>query len=225
MTLHLTIFTANYADFADNACGSYTWNGEVYEESGDYVQTFTNASGCDSIVTLHLTVITINTEVLVTTTEELDAWSLEVMQEGAEYQWIDCETNETIEGEVHQRFNPAISGQYACVITMGECTDTTECIDVTISGIDDYADGILSLYPNPTTGMVNVQFTMNNVQSGAGEIQVLDVYGRLLQTVETCHGASIQTTQIDLSQYATGVYFVRMVNGGKVVAVRKVVKE
>ena len=31
---------------------------------------------------------------------------------------------------------------------------------------------------------------MNNVQSGAGEIQVLDVYGRLLQTVETCHGAS-----------------------------------
>ena len=63
---------------------------------------------------------------------------------------------------------------------------------------------------------------MNNVQSGAGEIQVLDVYGRLLQTVETCHGASLQ---IDLSQYATGVYFVRVVNGGKVMAVRKVVKE
>ena len=105
---------------------------------------------------------------------------------------------------------------------MGECTDTTECIDVTISGIDDYDDGILSLYPNPTTGMVNVQFTMNNEQSGAGEIQVLDVYGRLLQTVETCHGASLQ---IDLSHYATGIYFVRMVNGGKVMAVRKVVRE
>ena len=222
VTLHLTIFTADYADFAETACGSYTWNDEVYTESGDYVQTFTNANGCDSVVTLHLTVITINTEVLVTTTEELDAWSLEVMQEGAEYQWIDCETNETIEGEVHQRFNPAISGQYACVITMGECTDTTECIDVTISGIDDYADGILSLYPNPTTGMVNVQFTMNNVQLGAGEIQVLDVYGRLLQTVETCHGTSLQ---IDLSHYATGIYLVRWVNGGKVVAVRKVVKE
>ncbi|MBP5400616.1 MAG: T9SS type A sorting domain-containing protein [Bacteroidales bacterium] len=227
VTLHLTINVADTTEFTETACGSYVWNDEVYEESGDYVQTFANANGCDSVVTLHLTVITINTEVLVTTTEELDAWSLEVMQEGAEYQWIDCETNETIEGEVHQRFNPAISGQYACVITMGECTDTTECIDVTISGIDDYADGILSLYPNPTTGMVNVQFTMNNVQLGAGEIQVLDVYGRVLDAVDIsdARSASVQTVQIDLSHYATGVYFVRMVNGGKVMAVRKVVKE
>ena len=65
---------------------------------------------------------------------------------------------------------------------------------------------------------------MNNVQFGEGEIQVLDVYGRLLQNVETRHGASLQTTQIDLSHYATGVYFVRMVNGGKVMAVKKVVR-
>ncbi|MBR0055632.1 MAG: T9SS type A sorting domain-containing protein [Bacteroidales bacterium] len=53
------------------------------------------------------------------------------------------------------------------------------------------------------------------------EIQVFDIYGQLLQTVETRHGTSLQ---IDLSHYATGIYFVRMVNGGKVMAVRKVVK-
>ena len=56
------------------------------------------------------------------------------------------------------------------------------------------------------------------------ELRVYDVYGRLLQTVETCHGASLQTTQIDLSQYAPGVYLVRVVNSGKVITVRKVVK-
>lgn len=37
------------------------WNGEVYEESGDYTQTLTNASGCDSVVTLHLTINTCDT--------------------------------------------------------------------------------------------------------------------------------------------------------------------
>ena len=37
-------------------------------------------------------------------------------------------------------------------------------------------------------------------------------------------GASVQTTQIDLSQYAMGVYFVKAVAEGKVIAVRKVVK-
>jgi len=37
-------------------CESYTWNNTTYTESGNYTQTFPNAVGCDSIVTLHLTV-------------------------------------------------------------------------------------------------------------------------------------------------------------------------
>ena len=38
-------------------CGSYIWNGVTYYESGNYTQTFTAANGCDSVVTLHLTVM------------------------------------------------------------------------------------------------------------------------------------------------------------------------
>lgn len=38
------------------ACGSYTWNGITYYESGSYTQTFTAANGCDSVVTLRLTI-------------------------------------------------------------------------------------------------------------------------------------------------------------------------
>ncbi|MBO7648504.1 MAG: T9SS type A sorting domain-containing protein, partial [Bacteroidales bacterium] len=34
----------------------YIWNGETYCQSGDYVQTLQNMHGCDSTVTLHLTV-------------------------------------------------------------------------------------------------------------------------------------------------------------------------
>ena len=34
----------------------YEWNGIEYTESGDYVQTLIMANGCDSIVTLHLTI-------------------------------------------------------------------------------------------------------------------------------------------------------------------------
>jgi hypothetical protein len=34
-----------------------------------------------------------------------------------------------------------------------------------------------------------------------------------------------ETIQIDLSRYATGVYLVKLVNDGKVIAVKKVVKE
>ena len=38
------------------SCGEYTWNGETYTETGDYEQTLTTVQGCDSIVTLHLTI-------------------------------------------------------------------------------------------------------------------------------------------------------------------------
>ena len=38
------------------ACESYTWNGDTYTKSGDYVYTTTATNGCDSIVTLHLTI-------------------------------------------------------------------------------------------------------------------------------------------------------------------------
>ena len=43
-------------NFTVDTCDSYTWNGRVYTQSGDYTQTFMNGSGCDSVVTMHLTV-------------------------------------------------------------------------------------------------------------------------------------------------------------------------
>lgn len=36
--------------------GEYVWNGNIYTESGDYTFTTTTAHGCDSTVTLHLTI-------------------------------------------------------------------------------------------------------------------------------------------------------------------------
>ena len=45
-----------YYDLNISACQNYKWNDMVYTESGDYTHTFTDQNGCDSIVTLHLTI-------------------------------------------------------------------------------------------------------------------------------------------------------------------------
>lgn len=45
-----------YHEFSDTTCGNYTWNAQTYYWSGDYIQTFGLPNGCDSVVTLHLTV-------------------------------------------------------------------------------------------------------------------------------------------------------------------------
>ena len=80
------------------------------------------------------------------------------------------------------------------------------------------------LYPNPTTGIVTVRLSPETCPL-TSEIRVFDVYGRMLNIVETFHETSLQTVQIDLSQYTPGIYLVKLVNNGEVIAVRKMVKE
>lgn len=48
----------NTSSLSASACSSYTWaeNGETYTTSGSYNDTLTNVSGCDSIITLNLTI-------------------------------------------------------------------------------------------------------------------------------------------------------------------------
>jgi hypothetical protein len=45
-------------DTTVTACNSFTWYGTTYTSSANPTRTFTNANGCDSIVTLHLTINT-----------------------------------------------------------------------------------------------------------------------------------------------------------------------
>jgi hypothetical protein len=74
-------------------------------------------------------------------------------------------------------------------------------------GIDDHLLNSINLFPNPANDIINVQCTMNNVQVEA--LEVFDVYGKLINTVETVCTPSLQT-QINVSGLAAGMYFVRV---------------
>ena len=94
-------------------------------------------------------------------------------------------------------------------------------------GIDDYNGFNFKVYPNPTNGIVNVQFTDHN--SPITQIHVYDIYGKLLgvNVVDANDHSPLQraTSQIDLSRYANGVYFIKAAANGHVMGVRKVVKQ
>ena len=48
-----------YFDTTVTACNTYTWNGMTYNSTGDKTFTTPNSVGCDSVITLHLTIISI----------------------------------------------------------------------------------------------------------------------------------------------------------------------
>ena len=64
--LDLTINNSSTSSITQTACGSFTWtqNNETCTISGTYSDTIQNTNGCDSIVTLNLTIIPIQTLVV-----------------------------------------------------------------------------------------------------------------------------------------------------------------
>jgi len=78
ITLNLTINNSNTSIDTKEACDSYTWiDGETYTESNNTATyTLTNAAGCDSVVTLNLTIN--NSSTGIDTQEACDS-----------YTWID----------------------------------------------------------------------------------------------------------------------------------------
>jgi len=101
----------------------------------------------------------------------------------------------------------------------GVNSDATEVITFTTlpDGINDYVlDNSTTLYPNPTTGIITVhssQFTVNTVN-------VYDVYGKLLMSVEV----SGNVATIDATSFAAGVYFAKVETEKGVVTKRFVKK-
>ena len=70
ISLNLTVNNGTHIVTIASACESYTWSegaGDTYTESGTYILEYTNAVGCPSADTLHLTVYSTAAELVETT--------------------------------------------------------------------------------------------------------------------------------------------------------------
>ena len=111
-------------------CDSYLWNGDEYTASGDYIQVLTASNGCDSIVTLHLT---INNSVYYSFTETATS----------PYTWNGIEYTET--------------GDYTQNFTSANGCDSIVTLHLNIlSGISQNGTAEISIFPNPATDILNI---------------------------------------------------------------------
>ena len=193
----MTINNSNTATDVISACDSYTWiDGNTYTASNNTATyTLTNATGCDSVVTLDLTINTIDISVIedgVTLTANLD---------GASYQWIDCnDNNNPIAGETNQSYTATTDGSYAVIVDDGNCVGTSICYAVIGVDAEAIKETAVNIYPNPTNGIVFVQ------GEGIEKIVVTDVNGRVIKQVDT----SQQQVTLDLTGNVQGIYFVNI---------------
>lgn len=84
------------------------------------------------------------------------------------------------------------------------------------AGVDDVEANDVVVYPNPTSGQFKVNYT------AAEAYKVFDLSGKLILANRL--GSSSGTINVDLSDYAEGVYMIHMINGTET-TVHKVVVE
>ncbi|TSJ44991.1 T9SS type A sorting domain-containing protein [Fluviicola chungangensis] len=197
ITLDLTINMPTSSMLTVSTCSpAYTWaqNGMTYTTSGMYNDTISNAIGCDSIITLDLTI----TPFVATATDNGDATI--TASAGTTYQWINCTTNTPIAGATAQTFAPAANGTYAVVVSNGTCSDTSNCVTIANVGIKEHLISIISVHPNPTHDVVII-----TMDAASAVVEVMDVQGKLVQTTQIKSG-----DPVDLSAYERGVYTLRI---------------
>ncbi|MGB1296187.1 MAG: PA domain-containing protein [Flavobacteriales bacterium] len=143
-----------------------------YTSTGNYADTLVNMNGCDSIVTLDLTVITIDLGV------SINGTVLEADQTGSvSYQWLNCPDYSIINSATQQTYNPVSNGDYAVELTANGCVDTTDCFTISGIGTVELANSTFTVLPNPFTDKIVIDFH-NEVQNGT--LQLVNALGQVI---------------------------------------------
>ena len=188
VTLNLTINNSTTGTDVVTACDSYTWiDGVTYTESNNTATyTLTNAMGCDSIVTLNLTVNYAVYDTIVDTAMNEYTWNGTTYTESGVY-------------------------EYAGETTEGCDSIVTLMLTITTVGIDVADEPELTFYPNPTSGTITFNHT------DIRKVEVMDGMGRVVATFEDSY-------TIDLSNLSKGYYVLRITTT-EGIAVRKVIRK
>ncbi|WP_053977173.1 LamG-like jellyroll fold domain-containing protein [Mangrovimonas xylaniphaga] len=125
----------------------------------------------------------------------------------ATYQWVDCDNgNAVIDGAIEQTFTPEVSGNYAVEITVDGCVTTSACmaVDVNALGVDENLMGTLKVFPNPTSGTLNV--AMNGVYQTV-EAQLVSITGKVVGQYQfnNTNGFELNT-----NNFNSGLYFLKL---------------
>jgi hypothetical protein len=197
---------------------SYTFPDETTQDNiiaqviyTSYLQTI--GTLCDSIIETTVDVNTIN----ITVTQDLATLTAEAT--GVEYQWLDCDNAfNPIDGETSQIYTATSNGSYAVEITDGDCSDISDCFDVTTILIEDSMfESSITAFPNPTNGLINIDLGNSYHEI---DIIITDAQGRVVKNLSFSN-----TPSFDLEfDGLPGVYFVLITADSKTANLRLIKK-
>lgn len=178
------------------ACDSFAWHNGIYTISGIYNDTLVDMWGCDSVLTLDLTITKLSTAIT------QNDFTLGVDTGASSYQWLTCDPYTAIPNATFPTYTPTANGGYAVVVFSNGCTDTSGCIYITGLGLEELNTSTRPLInPNPTTGIIVVEIPVGIKD---GRLHVCNAIGQTIFKMPVSSGF----LRIDLSRYPVGLYHI-----------------
>lgn len=199
------------------SCAPYTWiDGITYTSSNNTALFQIPANGinsCDSIIKLNFTLtppvtsVTVNTNMLTSNASS------------ATYQWLNCDSNyAAISGATSQSFSPSVNGNYAVIVTFNNCTDTSNCYNIYLSGISEMnSNGNIIINPNPFTTNTNLSSEKLLVSA---TLLVYNNAGELVIDMKNLNGHNISLMRDNLPN---GIYLIRLTEGNELIGSKKII--
>jgi hypothetical protein len=203
--LTITINTSNSASIQETACKSYVSPlGVTYTSSQIITEVLENIAGCDSTLTIDLTIVSPNVTTSVTGMTAMASAT------GVTYQWLDCDNNfAPIAGAVNQSFTATTDGNYAVEINQNGCIDTSACALLSTVGLNELNAAAISVYPNPSNG----QYSISGIVLGS-QLRLINAAGQVVFKIDNVNA---QTLEMNVVHLESGVYFLEISNNADLV--------
>ena len=177
--------------------GNYTWT-----SSGQYLDTILNLSGCDSVISIDLTINSVDASA----SNVANTLSANLLN--ANYQWIDCTNgNSEIAGANDANFTPSINGNYAVIVSNSLCSDTSNCLNVNTINTNELLEYYsINVFPNPSREFVTISFG-KKINLNEIDLTIKDMTGRQIFVPILLDS---NAAKIDFSTFSDGIYYLDM---------------
>ncbi|MEM9025215.1 MAG: T9SS type A sorting domain-containing protein, partial [Bacteroidota bacterium] len=182
----------------------------VANDIGTYSVTVTDLDGCSASDTVSVTGFLPEPQVDLGgdfAVENGKTFTLDAGAGFSTYEWSTGETTQTIMKANQGAYSVTVSDNSGC-----EAADTVNVSFFPV-GINDLTNAReLQLYPNPTNGQLTLVATSH--EGHAAEVTITNVNGQQLLVHRVTGLSADGQITLDLSGFASGIYFVRLVSNG-----------
>jgi photosystem II stability/assembly factor-like uncharacterized protein len=205
----------SYSTISVSVCNSFSLPGSnnIWTTSGTYIDTITNAIGCDSIVTINLTILPTPVVTIIPTgtlmIHQGDSAIISATAGMTTYQWY--RNSVIIPGATSMTYTAKTSGRYKCVAQNAAlCSDTSGVVWIIIKSIpralletyrtnNKFETDNIFISPNPNNGIFELT-------SPSGKIHMFNSIGELIYTSDIIS----EKNYFNFSELPEGIYFIKL---------------